>query len=77
MFGSVLNTSLHILTFRLKYFLVEGAFDDCDRVKLKNKNRNMGIINTSCLLRACYFGINKAVFLYGATYWSRPNLIKN
>ena len=73
MFGRVLSTSLHILAFRLKYILLEGAFNDCDTVKLKNKRTNkgyMGIINMSCLFRAYCFGINKAVFLYGATYWA-------
>ena len=37
MFGRVMNTSLNILTFRLKYFPVAGAFNDCDTIKLKNK----------------------------------------
>ena len=58
MFGRVMNTSLHILTFRLKYFLVEEAFNDCDTVKLKNKGTNrdyMGIINISCLFRHIVF----------------------
>ena len=68
MFGRVMNMSLHIPAFRLKYFSLEGAFNDFDTVKLKNKRRNkgyMGIINISCLLRTYCFGINKALFLYG------------
>ena len=36
MFHRGLNMSLHILAFRLKYFLVGGAFNDCDRVELTN-----------------------------------------
>ena len=58
----VMNTSLHILAFRLKYFPVEGAFNDCETVKLKNKRTNkgyMGIINISCLFRTYCFGINR------------------
>ena len=39
MFGWVMNTSLHILAFTLKYFPVEGAFNDCDTDKLKNNER--------------------------------------
>ena len=42
MFGRVRNTSLHILAFRLKYFLVEGAFNDYNTAKLKNKRMNKG-----------------------------------
>ena len=40
MFGRALNTSLHILAFRLKYFLVACAFNDCHTVKLTNKRTN-------------------------------------
>ena len=68
MFGRIMNRSFNILAFRFKYFPVEGAFNDCDTVKLKNKRTNkdyMGIINISCLLRTYCFGINKALFLYG------------
>ena len=68
MFGRVMNTSLNILAFRLKYFPVEGAFNDCDTVKLKNKRTNKGymrIINISCLFRTYCFGINKALILCG------------
>ena len=68
MFGRVMNTSLNILAFRLKYFPVEGAFNDCDTVKLKDKRTNKGdvrIINISCLFRTYCFGINKALYLYG------------
>ena len=68
MFDRVMNTSLQILAFRLKYFPVEGAFNDCDTVKPKNKRTNkgyMGIINVSCLFRTYCFGKNKALFLYG------------
>ena len=78
MFGRVRNTSLHILAFRLKYFLVEGAFNDYNTAKLKNKRMNKGCmaiiyiyIYITCLFRACCFGINKAFFLYSATQWSR------
>ena len=59
MFGRVLNTSLHILAFRLKYVLLEGAFNDCETVKLKNKQTKkgyMGIINISYLFKAYFFG---------------------
>ena len=66
MFGRVMNMSLNILAFRLKYFPVEGAFNDCDTVKLKNKRTNkdyMPIINISCLIRTYCFGINKTLFL--------------
>ena len=62
MFGRVMNRSFHILAFRLKYFPVEGAFNDLDTVKLKNKRTNkgyMGIINISCLFRTYCFGINR------------------
>ena len=37
MFGRVMNTSLNILAFRLKYFPVECAFNDSDTVKGKKK----------------------------------------
>ena len=40
MYGKVPNASLHIVVFRLKYFLVGGTFNDCDTVELKNKRRN-------------------------------------
>ena len=69
MFGRLMDTSLHILAFRLKYFSVKGAFNDCDAVKLKNQRTNkdyMGIKNISYLIRTYCFGINKALFLYGA-----------
>ena len=68
MFGRIMNRSFNILAFRFKYFPVEGAFNDCDTVKLKNKRRNKGymrIINISCLFRTYCFGINKALYLYG------------
>ena len=37
MFGRVMNTSLHILGFRFKYFLIDGAFNDCEAVKRKKE----------------------------------------
>ena len=40
MFGRVPNTSLHIVAFRLKYFLVGSTFNDCETVELKNKRTN-------------------------------------
>ena len=68
MFGRVKNASLNILAFRLKCFPVEGAFNDCDTVRLKKKQTNKGymcIVNISCLFRTYFFGINKALFLCG------------
>ena len=43
MFGRVLNMSLDIVAFRLKYFLEVlsgGTFNDCDTVELTNKRTN-------------------------------------
>ena len=63
-----MNTSLHILAFRLKYVPVKDAFDDCDTIKLKNKRTSKhytSIINISCLFRIYCLGINKALFLCG------------
>ena len=40
MFGRVPNTSLHIVAFRLKYFLVGGTFNDCHTAELTNKRTN-------------------------------------
>ena len=37
MFRRVMNTSLNILAFRLKYFPVESAFNESDTVKGKKK----------------------------------------
>ena len=68
MFLGVMNMALHVLALRLKYFPVEGAFNDCDTIKLENKRMNkgyMGIINISCLFRTYCVGINKALFSYG------------
>ena len=59
MFGRVPKTSLHIVAFRLKYFLVGGTFNDSDTTdEQTNKQTNkqttdyMGIINVRCLFRA-------------------------
>ena len=57
MFGRVMNTALHILAFRLKYFPVEGAFNDCDTVKLKNKRTNKGYMDGYCKNNLFHFMI--------------------
>ena len=54
MLGRVMNTSLYIFAFRLKYFPVEGAFNDCDTVKLKNKRTDKGYM--SMMTSAAYLG---------------------
>ena len=55
MFGRVPKTSLHIVAFRLKYFLVGGTFNNSDTTDEQTNKQTtdyMGIINVRCLFRA-------------------------
>ena len=50
MFGRVPKTSLHIVAFRLKYFLVGGTFNDSDTTDEQTNNRLHGYYKCQMLI---------------------------
>ena len=72
MFGRVSNTSLHLVPFRLKYFLVGGTFNDCDTVKLTKKWTNNILhryYNCQMLIQDILFLHEQGPLFYGVIFW--------
>ena len=72
MFGRVSNISLHLVPFRLKYFLVGGTFNDCETVKLTKKWINNILhryYNCQMLIYDIFFLHKQGPLFYGVIFW--------